>query len=428
MKIGIIYDDVAKDNLDCRFPYLGNPGVGGTQYCFLMLFYYISKYNPELDINVYRYKNLDYKAELPCKDIINYISCSSLEETIKRAKNDQVDIMLLNFSNIIKLSNLIKLEKVKSVVWVHNWIRGSILKELISNYYVKKVVFLGQEHYDRYIDSKIVEKAVIIPNMFETDLYEYREDNVPLNVTFVGGLIPAKGFHVLAKSWKSVIKEFPSAHLNVIGTGNLYGNNVQLGTYGIADENYEKLFMSYLSDDNGKLLKSVSFLGNVGKEKINVYKNTKVGVVNPTARTEVCPISALEMEAAGIPIVSKNKNGLPDVVMNNKCGILVKSEKKLSRAIVEMLKENEKNKIYGNNAYHFVKENFSPKDIVKLWVNCFCSALEGKNESIKISYRNLNNNFKWLRIINYYIHKIVIFRSLPSLIDVEDIISRKLRG
>ena len=56
-------------------------------------------------------------------------------------------------------------------------------------------------------------------------------------------------------------------------------------------------------------MKSVHFCGNMGIEKLEIYNRTTVGVVNPSARTETFGLSAVEMEACGIPVVTKSGNG-----------------------------------------------------------------------------------------------------------------------
>ena len=39
-------------------------------------------------------------------------------------------------------------------------------------------------------------------------------------VTYIGSLVPTKGFHVLAAVWKTILKEVPDATLNVVGNGS----------------------------------------------------------------------------------------------------------------------------------------------------------------------------------------------------------------
>lgn len=43
----ILFFDKGLSGVDCSRPDLGNPGVGGTQYCFLLLIYYILRFDPK---------------------------------------------------------------------------------------------------------------------------------------------------------------------------------------------------------------------------------------------------------------------------------------------------------------------------------------------------------------------------------------------
>ena len=58
-------------------------------------------------------------------------------------------------------------------------------------------------------------------------------------VTYVGSLTKGKGFHVLAKEWKNILKAVPDAELYVLGSGKLYDNKAELGEYGLAEKTYE---------------------------------------------------------------------------------------------------------------------------------------------------------------------------------------------
>lgn len=169
-------------------------------------------------------------------------------------------------------------------------------------------------------------------------------------------------------------------------------------------------------------------MGIVGKEKIEIYKKTKVGVVNPSGRTEVCPISALEMEAAGIPIVSKKINGLPDVVINDCTGILFTSEYQLTNAIVGLLQNQEMNNKFSKQARIYIKDNFNPKYICRKWYDLFEDVKNnGKVPVIRVS-GNYSNNFKWLRIVNYKLKQHYIFKGLPSVIAIEGDVRKILLG
>ncbi len=429
MKIGIIYDDIEREGLDCRNPQLGNPGVGGTQYCYLMLLYYYIENFPKDRLIVYRYRVKKYIAKMPAEDKIIYKFCESVEDCVLQANNDKVDMLIFTHRHVLLISPLILKYKIKSIIWIHNWIRGEILKTIANNPFLYKVVFLVKEHYDRYIDHSLISKGVIIPNMFNSKDYPIRNIcSNNFNVTYVGALVPGKGFDYLAKAWPKILKKVPKAQLYIIGKGNLYGEGIAYGKLGIAQTDFEKKFASYITDSNGKILPSVHFMGLMGAEKIDVYKNTKVGVVNPSGKTEVCPISALEMEAAQIPIVSANTNGIPDVVKNNYTGLLTSFPSQISKMVSSLLTDNNKNMEMGKSARSFVENNFSPEKIVLLWNKMFLRVYNNENEKVIVHFNNMNNNYKWLRIINYYLKKIPLFAKMPSIIDIEAKISQLIRG
>jgi glycosyltransferase involved in cell wall biosynthesis len=77
--------------------------------------------------------------------------------------------------------------------------------------------------------------------MLNNENHEYiSPENKEQIVTYVGALIPTKGFHKLAKVWKNILKKVPTAKLQVIGDGKLYNKNAVLGPHGIAEAKYEK--------------------------------------------------------------------------------------------------------------------------------------------------------------------------------------------
>lgn len=425
MKIGILYDDVGKIGLDCSRPDKGNPGIGGTQFCFLMLIHYLSKLYPNCDIRVYR--SVVHSSAMPGEHNVEYIKATSIKNCLDFAWNDKVDVFLFNFSHTLELAPLLEQKPLKSVVWVHNWIRGDILNALSDTASIKRVVFLGREHYDRYIDHRIIHKAVILPNMFNIKDYGIRDKCINNTVTYVGALVPSKGFHVLAKVWKEILHEVPDATLTVLGAGNLYGREVKTGSLGIAEESYEKSFAPYITDNEGRLLPSVKLMGNVGTEKIDIYKKTKVGVINPTGVSEVCPISALEMEGAGVPVVSKKINGIPDVIIDGRTGLLAANNKQLKKTIVKILKDDEMNSRLGKNARTFIEDNFNPIEITRCWFEVFKDIVEETDAKFIRPNCNYTNNIKWLRILSMYAHQIPLISKFPTVIDVEDFVSRRLR-
>ena len=238
--------------------------------------------------------------------------------------------------------------------------------------------------------------------MFDGRHLKLREfPNTPA-VTYTGGRYKSKGFHVLASMWKDILREVPGAKLYVIGSGKLYNHHSQLGPLGVASPEYESMFADYLMSD-GKLLDSVKFLGSMGINKHDIYYMTTVGVANPSAATETFGISALDMEACGVPVVTKAANGMFETVKHNETGLLGKNYDEIKKYIILLLKDRELNIKLGRQAKEFASSTFLPEKIIKQWLKLFDDVLHNKpTEYIKPS-GNYGNNHKRLLIINRWL-------------------------
>lgn len=422
MKIGMIFEDSGIYRLDLRNPENGNPGVGGTQFCFLMLARYLKLIYNNLEVTMYHYNDNTLPEGIISKVIKNDM------EAISLASNDKIDILIFRNGKNKEWYNEIDLKKIKSIVWAHNYISCEETRIITNTNYIKRVIFVGKQEYDRYIDHNIIYKSQYIYNMFNSQIKNYkRNNNLNEQVTYTGSLVESKGFHILASQWKKIIKKIPDAKLNVIGSGQLYNRDSKLGKYNIADENYEMKFMRYLIDKRGKIIPSVNFYGVLGQEKINIYNKTMVGVINPSGITETFGLSAVEMEACGIPIVTKNIYGLTDTTKHKKTGLLFNTKRQFKRNIICLLKNKELNIKLGNQAKSFILNEFNPEKIVEQWQKTFEDILKNRNPIYTTPNDCLFNDYKWLRIINRNIKKIKIFRNNPAIIEIKSNIKNMMK-
>lgn len=395
MIIGFYFNDLGFSELDLSHPLAGNNGIGGTQYCFILLADALLKYTNNQVIFYHYNENV-----LPDGTISKLIG--GRDEIIDRAIDDKIDVLLFKAEGVSGFVKALNSSNLHAVPWAHNYLYSEELTEYCNNPAISRVVFVGHEMYDRYIDHPIRNKATYIYNMFDGRVFNARPmPKVPV-VSYTGSLVPAKGFHILAKVWKEIIKEVPNAQLYVIGDGKLYDRNAELGAYGIAQKSYEDQFMPHLTVD-GDLMDSVHFLGTMGKEKLEIYEKTTVGVMNPTGRTETFGLSAIEMSACGIPVVTKRANGLYDTVIDGETGYLIKSKKELANRIIRLLTDNRLNDTMGKNGKKFADTAFLPENIVKQWESLFEEIKEGRQTKEIAPSKHYANNAKWLRIINHKI-------------------------
>lgn len=408
-----IYFGSINRKLNATSPHLGNPGVGGTQYCMLLLAHYLKEYAP--DIKVY----ILSESELVLETGLNYIK-TSRDLVTETAKIIRTDILIVkNDSDVFFLKQL-KEASLKIIIWGHNYYFADFARWVSETPNIKANVFVGKQQYDRYIDHEIIKKSVVIFNMLPDILGEsIIRENDSKTVIYMGALVPVKGFLQLAQIWKGILKIVPDARLLVMGTGNLYNSDCRLGPLGVADEDFEKEFIPYISDESGMLLSSVKFLGIVKEEKYDFFKKASIGVVNPSARTETFGMGVIEMAIAKLPVVTLKKNGYPDTIKNKKSGYLCNSLNEIQNKIIYLLQHPEKNNQMGEVSKQMAQQ-FAPEIIIKQWISLLNKVYEG-NENVSYSKPAppYNNNFKWIRIINRFLRFKLHLKFVPPLINIE---------
>ena len=402
-------------NIDISEPENGNPGIGGSEYLFALLGRYLTRATDAFDIYFLCHGN----AKLP-ENTTSVLVADDLD-MLKKADGLGVDILIHQVSKPAQWYQALGNTNLKAISWAHVFLPFAELQCIRTCKNVKRVVFVGKEEYDTYIDDDIITKSAYIYNMVNTKREPLpRLVNTPI-VTYVGSLVPAKGFHLLAKVWPQILKRVPGAQLNVIGTGKVYDRNAVLGSYGIAQESYEKEFMPYLTDAAGNILPSVHFLGLLGEEKEEVFQQTAVGVVNPTAQTETFCISAVEMELCGVPVVSRKKWGLLDTIKNGQTGYLFTDEQEFVQQVCILLLDSALNEKFGRQAQRFVKDSFEADILIQQWIQLF----KDVNNNIPAVYAkvrgNWNNDFKYLRGILRFLRIQLRLEFLPSLEELKNI-------
>lgn len=396
-------------------PKLGNPGVGGTQFLFMTQAYYLQKYA--------KHNELDYEFVLLTNEITNLpegttaYSVQSDKEAIEKAKQLQADIFVFRPMEDDLSNGRIQLyggSGLKLVGWAHNAYSRELLNTWNSIGSYKAHVCVCHEQLDALLDKRIYDKSTFIFNGFESAYAQPVpfEDRSSKDVVYIGSIIPAKGFHMLAEAWPRVLERVPDARLKVIGSGKVYDRNAELGKYGIAQADYESRFMNYLTNSSCEIIPSVEFLGLMGTEKFEVMKKAAVGVVNPTGMTENCPGSALEFQACGVPVVSGAKGGLWDTVASGKTGLLVADVAGLSAALIEILNNSEKRSNLGAAASSFVSRKFDYDLVCFEWVKLLDCVSSNRNlTEIRPRFKStLFKERRWLRLILRLIGKLGYWR------------------
>lgn len=407
MKVYFLLEDKGIKSLDLSKPEIGNPGVGGTQFMIVQLAAELAK-KDDIDVSILHYRN----QKLP----INVNSVLIQESVFETLKICEPDIFIFHPNKNEDWYKSLNSLNIKSIAWLHNYISYYDANVLAKCSNIKAVVFVGKQQYDRYIDHSIIYKSLYIFN-FIPEIGISRSFNYQPWVTFVGSLTSPKGFHWVPQCWKDIMATVPQAQLHVIGSGNLYSRDQANGKYGIASEKYESLIMPGLTDENGNILESVVFHGNLGAEKYNILQHTAVGIINPTGETETFGLGAVEMQQLGIPVVTRKKYGLLDTVQNHNTGILINSTDELKKAIICLLVDEKKNRVFGLNAKNFVKKKFDKNVIIEQWCNLLYAVVSDDvfRPAIHLPTDYLTIDMKWLRVIIAITKKVPFLKWVPSL-------------
>ena len=366
MKIALYLENNNIKDVDLRFPEMGNPGVGGTEYNFITLACELASRYDFLALKMFAQSTqllpeaLNCQRASTCLQAVDLAVAQGFEFFIWRptVRDDAKQLVAT-----------LRSYPIKFIIWAHNTPASDILSLLAKADNVRRFVPVG-EHQMRRIDAhELLHKQIRIHNGFHSKAFEGNLSKDPNLVVYTGSLIPVKGFGLLAKAWPKVIAHCSNARLVVIGSGQLYNRNEVLGPWGVAQERFEKEeIIPYLSDAKGNLLPSVTFKGVMGNEKVPLLKQAICGVVNPTGKGENCPGSAIEFLAAGTAVVSAASEGILDVVDDGVTGLLGAGADELADNIICMLSSPEYAKRLGMNGPEVIKQRFNYEKICDQWL------------------------------------------------------------
>jgi glycosyltransferase involved in cell wall biosynthesis len=427
MNIAIYFSNRSIKTVDCSDVMSGNPGIGGTEYAMLMLACSLEQNYKDLNLTVY----VNEKGLLP--SMLKIKQVNEWNDLAQKMTDDRISALLIIHDESLRKNRIPEIfpDDLKLIILTQTFASTKELSYYAKNKSVSRIVCVGYEQLDLYRDHAAFLKSTAIYNGINTAGWKKQSettipyDKRPLNVTYIGSLKPQKGFHLLAKAWPQIIKACPNAFLNVIGSGKLYDRNECLGKYGIADSEYEAVFMPYLLDVNGNVLPSVKFWGILGHEKGEILQKTRVGVPNPSGKSETFGYTAVEMQLFGTLVTTIKCPAYLETV-HPLSGILYEDEKELAKSVIFLLNRDEN---HYTEAIDFIDSNFSIDKIAEEWHQLFLEVINDKPYLIAPIRANKNYRLKQWKEINRKIKNFLPFgyAILPSIYFFEDLFL-KLKG
>jgi colanic acid/amylovoran biosynthesis glycosyltransferase len=186
----------------------------------------------------------------------------------------------------------------------------------ISNY--------NREYLLKLLGRHFAGKIEVIRCGIDLETFRYKE-RTPKNITrilFVGRLVEKKGINYAVEAFGEVIKKYPDTELRIIGEGPMMVDVVNRINALDLKEKIVLLGPRAISE----VLKEMEAADIFFLPSVTAMDGDREGV----------PVSIMEAQAVGLPVVSTLHTGIPELVADGKSGFLV--AEKDTRAMAESLK------------------------------------------------------------------------------------------
>lgn len=372
----------------------GNPGIGGSEYMVLLISYLLTTRENNIKVRLYVAKIATFNSEMDV--MVEPDMCvAALHASNEGFTRFVVDHKRVKWHNHPFQSLN---PNMKIIAWCHCFAFTRELHIMYAHPNMGRILSVSKEQMDlmrddrSFLISDYIFNTVILEEKWIKKAKMHPNSERKHIVVYMGSLVPLKTFHILAEIWPLIVSQVPDAELYVIGNGKVYGDNVQLGQYGIAEKNYEDKFMPFIIK-NGNILPSVHFMGAMGEDKNEILIKAKVGVPNPTGKSETFCLSAVEMQAMGCSVTAMKAPGYYDTIYN---GNIVKNKQGLVDSIVNLLLGKAPKSF--DNTLEYIQNNFSTKTIAEEWESFLISDMSTYYHHI-LPIEHLSYRYKWLKEI-----------------------------
>ncbi|MFM0302520.1 glycosyltransferase [Paraburkholderia sediminicola] len=176
-----------------------------------------------------------------------------------------------------------------------------------------------------------------------------RANQQSLEVFFLGRLELRKGIDVLLDAIPAVLKRVPHARFNLAGDDRILAPD--------STETFRQIF----SRTHPDLMNRVNFLGKLSDAEVDAQFRSASLFVAPS-RFESFGLIYVEAMMFGVPCIGCNTGGVPEVVGESNCGLLVEPEDAigLANAISCLLKDVPRRRALGKAGRCAYDQRFSP--------------------------------------------------------------------
>jgi glycosyltransferase involved in cell wall biosynthesis len=214
-----------------------------------------------------------------------------------------------------------------------------------------RVIVTETDFAARFLRERFPQRADRIHRIYNgLDLAEFRRANfsasTPLIVA-IGRLIPKKGFADLIRACALISQCGRSFQCEIIGEGPF--------------ENELRTQIAQLSLQNRVVLVGAKPQSEVRQRLVAADVFVLPSMIDPQGGMDNLPTVIMEAMATGLPVVSTNVGGIPEMVLENETGFLVEpgDAAALARAIEKLIDDRSLARTLGEVAYDRTQKLFS---------------------------------------------------------------------
>ncbi|MFH0876640.1 MAG: glycosyltransferase [Candidatus Omnitrophota bacterium] len=236
-----------------------------------------------------------------------------------------------------------------------------------------------QNHRDKMLSDlglepkrlDIIPLGIPLPLLIQQGEDRQQENNA--NVLYVGRLESRKGIHILLKAIPDIVRLCPTAQFTIIGR-DTFATPEGSSVTGAAHQSFKTKILETFPKE---LLGRVHFLDHLNSAELNRAYSACDLFVAPSLY-ESFGFIYLEAMSFAKPVLGCRTGGVPEVVLDNECGLLVEpaDAKGLADAIVRLLKSPDERKRMGQEARKRVELYFTQARLAENTAAAYQSLLD----------------------------------------------------
>jgi len=222
---------------------------------------------------------------------------------------DLVDFYIYRYANPIKILVAVRSVKpflqgtraTKKLLWIHDSPNVQLTPQVLDQIDCVIAVSKWQKEQWQHEYHIPENKIIVIPNAVDSQLFQTKSERYrKKKLVYLSP--PQRGLESLLNLFPEIRRKYPEAELSVFNYDSQNGDDLSF---------------------SGKDLTNVRFMGNVHKKRLAKELRSAKLLAYPTACMENFCLSAVEAQAAGVPVITSNQAALAETVESDKTGFLI---------------------------------------------------------------------------------------------------------